>query len=324
MIAAMLRGLELPLELTELPDPQPNPLEVLIQLKAAALNKRDYWITKGKYPGLTFPLVPGSDGVGLLGDRHIIINPGLAWGDNPASFDPEFRILGMPDEGTFAEWIKVPQCNIYDKPSHLSWLEAAALPVCGVTAYRALFTRGKATFKDRMLITGIGGGVATMALLFGVALGMDVWVTSSADHKIDLGMRHGAAGGVNYSREEWSKELVDKAAGRFDLVIDGAGGADFANLVQVMNPGGRIVIYGGTRGLINGLSPQRIFWKQLDILGSTMGSPDDFKNMLDFVNRYEIRPIVSHVFPLSEINQAMEVIARGDQFGKICIAIPGE
>ena len=324
MIAAMLRGLESPLELTDIPVPLANKNEVLVRLKAAALNKRDYWITKGKYPGLTFPSIPGSDGVGLMGTKEVIINPGLDWGNRPEQFNPEFRIIGMPDYGTLSEWIKIPITNIYDKPAHLNWVEAAALPVCGVTAYRAMFTRGKATPMDKMLVTGIGGGVATFALLFGVALGMDVWVTSSVDKKIELAVQHGAKGGVNYSSTDWAKDLEGKAGGRFDLVIDGAGGNDFARLPHLMNPGGRVVIYGGTRGEINGLSPQRIFWKQIDILGSTMGSPEDFKNMLDLVNQYKIKPIISHVFTLQEINKAMDVLAKGEQFGKICIEIPGD
>lgn len=324
MIAAQLRGLEMPLEITELPTPQPGPDEVIVQLKAAALNKRDFWITKGKYPKLTFPIVPGSDGVGLIENREIIINPGLDWGNNPDRFDADFRILGMPEYGTFAESIVVPSSNIYDKPSHLSWTEAAALPVCGVTAYRAMFMRGRASSTDRMLITGVGGGVATLALLFGAAIGMEVWVTSSSEEKIALAMQHGAAGGVNYTNTDWDKTLEAKAAGRFDLVIDGAGGNDFSRIVNIMNPGGRMVIYGGTRGEINALSPQRIFWKQLDILGSSMGSPVDFTNMLDLVNRYRIKPIVSHVFPLRKINDALDVIAKGKQFGKICIEIPGD
>jgi len=323
MIAAMLPGLESPLTIEEIPVPALVPGEVLIQLKAAALNKRDYWITKGKYPRLTFPLVLGSDGVGLIGTREVIINPGLAWGDHPDRFNEEFRIIGMPEYGTLSEWISVPVANVYDKPSHLTWIEAAALPVCGVTAYRAMFTRGRATQKDRMLITGIGGGVATLSLLFGVAVGMEVWVTSSSDHKIELAKVNGARGGVSYLQKDWEKVLLEKA-GRFDLVIDGAGGDDFSRLAHLMNPGGRVVVYGGTRGEINGLSPQRIFWKQLDILGSTMGSPEDFRNMLNLVNQFSIKPIVSHVFSLRAINEAMAVIALGEQFGKICIEISGD
>ena len=175
-----------------------------------------------------------------------------------------------------------------------------------------------------MLITGIGGGVATMALLFGVAHGMEVWVTSSSDNKIDLAIQHGAVGGGNYTRPNWEKELAEKVNARFDIVIDGAGGAEFSRMVSLMSNRGRMVIYGGTRGNIDDLSPQRIFWKQLDILGSTMGSPWDFRDMLAFVNLHKIRPIISHVFPLLDANDAMAVIAGGEQFGKVCLDIPDE
>jgi len=322
MSSMILLGLDMPLEPAEITPTFPSEGEVFVRLRAAALNKRDYWITKGKYPGLSFPLVPGSDGAGEVNGREVIINPGLDWGSDPDYFSPDFRILGMPDHGTFSDIVKVPTINLYDKPNHLSWVEAAALPVCGVTAYRAMFTRGKAKAGEQMLITGIGGGVASMALLFGLAIGMDIWVTSSSDHKIDLAVQHGASGGANYTRNTWDQELANKLKGKFDLIIDGAGGNDFSKILPMMSPRGRMVMYGGTRGNINELSPQRIFWKQLDILGSTMGSPDDFSNMVDFVNTYKIKPIVSHTFQLSEVNDALAILAEGDQFGKVCIEIP--
>jgi zinc-binding alcohol dehydrogenase/oxidoreductase len=324
MIAAMLQGLDMPLTLAEMPVPVPGENEVLIRVKAAALNKRDYWITKGKYPGLVFPLVPGSDGVGLLEGKKVIINPGLAWGDLPQKFKPDFRILGMPDHGTLAEWVKVPSSQVYSMPDHLSWTEAAALPVCGVTAYRAMYYRAQVLPGERMLVTGIGGGVATMALLFGIASGMEVWVTSSSEDKIERAIHYGAKGGVLYSGAGWEKILETRAGGRFDVVIDGAGGEGFALLPQLMNPGGRIVVYGGTQGIVNGLSPQRIFWKQINILGTSMGSPADFQHMLAFVSQHRIKPIISHIFPLEQINEAMLIMARGEQFGKVCIEIPGD
>jgi zinc-binding alcohol dehydrogenase/oxidoreductase len=321
MKAMLLKGLDSPLESGQLPDPIANDGEVVVKVMAAALNKRDYWITKGKYPGLSFPLVPGSDGVGRVGNMDVIINPSLDWGDDARFAGGDFRILGMPEYGTLAEYVRIPESNLYDKPAHLNWTQAAAIPVCGVTAYRAMFTRGRAKKGERMLITGIGGGVASMALLFGVAAGLDVWVTSSGDHKIDLAIQYGASGGGNYSRPQWEKELMEKVNDKFDLVIDGAGGDDFARLLPMMNPAGRIVVYGGTRGIVDGFSPQRLFWKQLDILGTTMGSPQDFRNMLAFINEHKMVPIVSHVFPLEAINDAMAVIAKGDQFGKICITV---
>ncbi len=322
MSSMILFGNDSPLEVGDLVPSMPNEGEVFVLLKAAALNKRDYWITKGKYPGITYPLVLGSDGVGVIEGREVIINPSIAWGDDPEYFSDDFSILGLPYHGTFSDMVVVPEENIFDKPDHLSWVEAAALPVCGVTAYRAMMTRGRARSGQRMLITGIGGGVATMALLFGVAMDMEVWVTSSSDMKIEKAIKYGASGGANYSGSDWDKELVQQAGGRFDLVIDGAGGKDFSRMVHFMNPRGRIVVYGGTSGNIEGLSPQRIFWKQLDILGSTMGSPIDFKHMLDFVVQHKIKPIVSHVFPLEKANEAMDIIAKGEQFGKVCLEIP--
>lgn len=318
----ILSGHDRPLESGEILPSLPEEGEVFVRLHAAALNKRDYWITKGMYPGITYPLVLGSDGAGIVDGRDVIINPSIHWGDDPEYFATDFTILGLPAHGTFSDLVKVPEENLFDKPAHLSWVEAAALPVCGVTAYRAMFTRGRARSGERMLITGIGGGVATMALLFGVALEMEVWVTSSSDQKIARAIQYGAKGGVMYSAPDWEKELVSKAGGKFDLVIDGAGGKDFSKMTQFMSPRGRIVIYGGTSGNIEDLSPQRIFWKQLDILGSTMGSPEDFSRMIDFVAIHKIKPIVSHVFPLEKVNDAMEIIARNEQFGKVCLEIP--
>ena len=322
MNAMMLWNHGQPLSLAELSTTLPSIGDVYVRLKAAALNKRDYWITQGKYPGLVYPLVLGSDGAGIYDEREVILNPSLNWGDDNRHFGPGFRILGMPDNGTLAQVVKIPEINIYDKPSHLSLQEAAALPVAGVTAYRAMYTRGMAEAGQRMLVTGIGGGVATMALLFGVATGIETWVTSSSDEKITRAMTYGAKGGVKYTSENWEKELMNNAGGKFDLVIDGSGSPTFSKLLPLMNSSGRIIIYGGTAGNIDGLSPQRIFWKQLDILGTSMGSQDDFQKMVSMVNQYKIRPVVSHTFPLEQANEAIALIGRGDQFGKVCIDIP--
>jgi NADPH:quinone reductase-like Zn-dependent oxidoreductase len=320
MKGMMLWGLDQPLVAAEIAPTLPPVGDVFVKLKSAALNKRDYWITRGKYPGLVFPLIPGSDGAGYVNDREVVINPGFNWGDDPIHFGPGFKILGMPANGTLAEFTHVPEQNIYDKPVHLTWAEAAALPVAGVTAYRAIFTRGRAKSGERMLVTGIGGGVATMALLFGLAAGLEVWVSSSSDEKISKAMALGAKGGINYSGSKWNEELL-KTAGKFDLIIDGAGGAGFSTFPALMESAGRIVIYGGTVGPIPDLSPQRIFWKQLDVLGSTMGSPEDFANMLSFVIHHQIRPVISHTFPLDAVNDAIQVVAEGKQFGKVCIEI---
>ena len=322
MNAMMLWSLGQSLQIDDISLTLPSIGDVYVRLKAAALNKRDYWITQGKYPGLVFPMILGSDGAGTIGKREVFINPSINWGENNNHFGPGFKILGMPDNGTLAQSVKVPEVNLYDKPSHLSWVEAAALPVAGVTAYRAMFTRGRAMREERMLITGIGGGVATMALLYGVALGMETWVTSSSDEKIDQAIRYGAKGGINYTLDNWDKELAKRVEGKFDLVIDGSGSPSFSKIPALMNSSGRIVIYGGTGGIITELSPQRIFWKHLDILGSSMGSPDDFQHMTEIVNQYKIKPIISQVFPLEKANDAIALVGRGDQFGKVCLEIP--
>jgi NADPH:quinone reductase-like Zn-dependent oxidoreductase len=322
MNAMMLWSPGQSLEMVELTPTLASIGEVYVTVKAAALNKRDYWITQGKYPGLVYPIILGSDGAGIIEGREVLINPSTNWGENKNHFGPGFKIIGMPDNGTLAQLVKVPEVNLYDKPTHLSWTEAAALPVAGVTAYRAMITRGRAQSGERMLVIGIGGGVATMALLFGVSLGLEVWVTSSSDEKIRKAIQYGAKGGVNYTTENWDKDLASLIDEKFDLVIDGAGSPEFSKILPMMNVCGRMVIYGGTAGVINGLSPQRIFWKQLDILGSTMGSPDDFQQMVDLVNQYKIRPIISHVFPLDQANEAIALVGLGDQFGKVCLEIP--
>src|SRR4030095_6531556 len=321
MNAMVLWGVGEALQMADMPPTLPAIGDVYVQLKSAALNKRDYWITQGKYPGLVFPLVLGSDGAGMVGNREVIINPGMDWGNNNAHFGSGFKILGMPDNGTLAQYTKVPEENLYNKPAHLTWNEAAALPVAGVTAYRAMITRGNAKKGEKILITGIGGGVATMALLFGVALGVECWVTSSSNEKIDFAIKNGAKGGINYTAENWDKDLSTRIEGKFDLVLDGSGSPSFSKLLTMMNNSGRMVIYGGTAGSINDLSPQRIFWKHLDILGSSMGSPEDFHNMIQLVNQYKIRPIISHTFKLEDANDAIHLVGRGEQFGNVCIEI---
>lgn len=321
MNAMVLEGIREPLVQKEIPNPIQKDGYSIVRLAAAALNKRDYWITVGKYPGLKFPVVLGSDGSGWLHDEPVIIDPSLDWGSDPEYFQKSFRILGFPDQGTLAEYVAVPSGNIHKMPAHLSMREAAALPVCGVTAYRSIFTRGRAKPGERMLVTGAGGGVATLAIQFGVAHGLEVWVTSSSLDKIQLSKTLGANGGVLYTKPDWEKELQSSAGGGIDLVIDGAGGEGISRLVNIMNPRGRIIMYGGTVGMIDGLSPQRIFWKQLDIMGSTMGSPEDFSSMLSFVEKHSIVPVVGEVFQMNGVNEGIALLASGKQNGKVIIDI---
>jgi zinc-binding alcohol dehydrogenase/oxidoreductase len=302
----------------ELPDLEPAEGEVLVHIKAAALNRRDVWIMKGMYPGLKFPITPGSDGAGLCQGKEVIINPSIHWGDNPAIQGPKYEILGLPRNGTLATAVLVPEKQLYDKPVHLTWEEAAALPLAGLTAYRAVFSKAKVQAGERVLVTGIGGGVALFALQFALAAGAKVFVTSGSESKIDRARELGASGGVNYRNTDWL-EALRTLAGSFDVVIDGAGGEGLAGLLKRCNPGARVVIYGGTRGTVPELSPQLIFWKQLQILGTSMGTDAEFADMLDFVNEHQIRPVVDQVFHLSEGISAFDHLERSEQFGKVVL-----
>lgn len=326
MKAARLEKLNEPLRVAEVPAPEEVAGEVLVELHAAALNRRDVWIQAGQYARIALPLIPGSDGAGIVrsagewNGKEVILNPALNWGTNERYQSGAFEILGMPRPGTFAGSISVPVEQLAAKPTHLSWEEAAALPLAGLTAYRALFVRAGLRSGERVLITGAGGGVSAIAIAMAVAAGAEVWVTSSSEEKIAAAQALGARGGVNYKNENWMSEWK-KAAGAADVILDGTGGSSFAALAEVAAQGGRIAIYGGTRGNIEGLSPQRIFWKQLTICGSTMGSPADFQAMLAFVNEKKVKPPVDLVFPLDEAEAAMRRLEAAQQFGKIVLKI---
>jgi len=336
MQAAILEEINQPLVVKAAPIPEASVGEVIVRLKAAALNHRDVWAQKGRYPGMKLPCVLGSDGVGIVETigkgldrtmvgREVVINPGLFWGNDLRLQSKEFRILGLPDDGTFAQYIKIPASNVLPKPSTLTFEETAALPLAGLTAYRALFTRAQLQAGEKVLITGIGGGVALFALQFAVAAGAQVYVTSSSEAKINQAMTLGATGGVNYKEENWHKQLLEKVApgtkNVFDVIIDGAGGEGFMQLIELAALGGRIVLYGATRGPWKEILAPRVFFKQLAILGTTMGSAPEFEAMLRFVEEKRIKPVVDQSFPLIDVQQAMDRMAKGDQFGKIVLQI---
>lgn len=320
MKALQLQALHSLPQVVEVDKPEVAEGHVLVRIVAAALNHRDVYITQGLYPGIVLPVILGSDGVGYVGERRVLINPGLGWGDDKRVQSKDFKVLGMPDDGTLAEYVQVPEDKIYDVPPHLSDEQAAALPLGGVTAYRALVVKCAPRKGDRVLITGIGGGVALFALQYAVAIGCEVYVTSSSQAKIDRAIAMGAAGGALYTSDDWHKQ-IQKLSGGIDVAIDSAGGAGFARIPYICRPGARIAFYGGTRGKIDGLNPQVIFWRQISIMGSTMGSDRDFRDMLDFVGRHEIVPVVDEVFSLAEGGQAFEKMDKGGQFGKLVVRV---
>jgi zinc-binding alcohol dehydrogenase/oxidoreductase len=325
MKALVLAGKNEPLMFEDVPEPLATEGDtVLVKIKAAALNHRDVWIQKGQYAGIVYPIILGSDGAGILQGTtdEVIINAALHWGESAKGQGKNFKILGLPDNGTFAEYAKVPLENIVKKPKHLSFEQAAALPLAGVTAYRAVFTRANLKSGERVLISGIGGGVALFAMQFAIAAGCEVWVTSGDDTKIAKAIELGAKGGINYKNPTWAKDLLTQSSEPFDVIIDSSISEGFPEFVNLCNTGGRIVIYGATTlGTINNINPRPFFWKQLSLLGSTMGSPDDFSKMVKFVSKHKIVPVVDTVFALRDGNAAMKKMDEGKQFGKLVLSV---
>jgi NADPH:quinone reductase-like Zn-dependent oxidoreductase len=330
MKAIVLEAADKPLIFKEVEKPALNPGEVLVKIKAAALNRRDYWITVGKYAGIKYPSILGSDGAGIVAEagsaaeqqwigKEVIINPSHDWGNHPDYQSKEFKILGLPENGTFAEYIKVRAEYLYPKPHHLSWEQAAALPLVGLTAYRALFTKARATKEDKVLIIGVGGGTGTIALQLALAAGCQVFVTSGTGEKIERAKHLGAAAGVNYKSQDWAEQLQHLAGG-FDVIVDSALGDGFAKLLDICNPGARIVFFGGTAGNIPELNGRKIFWKQLQILGTTMGTADEFKAMVNFVNEHQLIPVIDEVFSLADAEKAVRKMENSTQFGKIVLS----
>jgi NADPH:quinone reductase-like Zn-dependent oxidoreductase len=323
------------LRIGDVPIPEPGPGQVRVRLRASALNRRDVWITLGQYPAIRLPCTTGSDGAGTVDKlgpaapadclgREVVIYPAYDWGDDPRFPDPTFRVLGMPDPGTFAEYLCVPASHVFAKPAHLNWEQAAALPLAGLTAWRALMTQGAAQAGETVLVTGIGGGVATLALKWAVALGARVFVTSGDEAKLAQARQMGAAGGVNYRAADWDKQLA-KMTGGVDVVIDGTGGPAFKGCFSVLKPAGRLVVYGATAGNPpTGLEMARLFFRQARIIGSTMGSPAEFAAMLRCVEAHRIEPVLDRVFAFDEAVAAHQRLLAAEQLGKIVLRHGGE
>ena len=331
MIAAVLEKINEKVIIKDVDLPELNQNEVLVRVSHAALNHRDVWIQKGQYAGIRTPIVLGSDGSGVVVksgseenahwiNQEVIINPGMNWGENARVQAKDYVILGTPDDGTFAEYVKVSVKLLYKKPSHLNFSQADALPLAGLTAYRATMIRANVKQGENVLITGIGGGVALFCMQFAIAAGCNVYVTSGDDHRIQKAIAMGAITGINYKNDDWEKQLKNKSGG-FDAIIDSSGGSTFAKLVDIAKPAARIVMYGATLGNFDSGVPAKIFWKQLDIMGSTMGSDHEFNEMVSYVNQNHIIPKVDCVYHLAQIQEAMNLLQSGKQFGKIVLQI---
>jgi zinc-binding alcohol dehydrogenase/oxidoreductase len=307
-----------------------EPGEVVVDLRAAALNRRDLRVIAGGWPGVEAPLVPGSDGAGVVrsvgsgvsgaaeGDEVLIL-PSLDWGDDPAVLGPRFRILGGPDDGTFAEQVRVPAANVFAKPARLSFEQAAALPLAGLTAWRALFTRGRLRSGETVLVQGAGAGTSTFAVQFARAAGARVFVTSGSAEKIAQAVSLGAEAGFDYNAEGWENELVERTGGGVDLVMDSAG--TWQASAASVRSGGRIVFFGATKAPTTEVDIRALYFKQVDLLGTMMGNAGDFRALLRACELQGWTPLVDSARPLAEAGAALSRMAASEQFGKLVLVV---
>lgn len=312
----------------DFPDPPVGPGEVKVALKSAGLNHRDLFIVQKRHRTEDPALVIGSDGAGIVaevgenvtrahvGDEVVII-PSLRWQKKSLAPPDDFDILGLPDNGTLAANIVVSEKQVAPKPGYLSWEEAGVLPLSALTGYRALFTRGGLRPQDTVFIPGIGGGVATYMLQMAKAVGSKVVVSSRSTEKLDNAKNLGADVVLD-NDQNWAETLGEKSA---DLVIESVGAATFNRSLALLKPGGTIVAFGASAGDEVSIDLRQFFYKQWNLHGSTMGSIEEFYEMLDLFNKYRIHPVIDRSFELQDGGEALKRLKTGTQFGKIAIRI---
>ena len=303
----------------EAPDPDPGPDEVVVRLRAASLNHLDLWVRKG-LPSVPKPRILGADGAGLLdsGER-VVINPGIDHGNG------RITVVGEHMDGTHAELVAVPRSNVYPIPGALSFEEAAAFPLVVETAYRMLVTKARLQPDEWVLLWGIGSGVATAALQIAKALGARAVVTSSSDEKLESARALGADAVVNHSSGDVVAAVKEATDGRgADVVVEHVGQATWERTLQAVGTEGRITVCGATTGPNPPAALHRIWWKQLTIFGSTMGTKEDFEGAYALIANGRAKPIVDRVFPLAETRAAHEYLEAGEQLGKVVLRIDPE
>jgi zinc-binding alcohol dehydrogenase/oxidoreductase len=300
----------------DVPDPIPGDGDVLIELRAASLNHLDLWIRKG-LPSVPKPRILGADGAGVVAgtDERVVINPGI-WSGG------KLHIVGETGDGTHAELIAVPRDFVHPIPGDLSFEEAAAFPLVFLTAYRMLVPRAHLQAGEWVLIWGIGGGVATAALAIAKALGAHAVVTSSSDAKLARARELGADATINHETDDVVTRVKEITGGGAHVVVDDVGEATWKRTLDAARHEGRIVVCGATTGPNPPAALHRVWWKQLSILGSSMGTPEDFKHVYDLIAAGKARPTVDRVFPLADARAAHERLETGAQLGKIVLSIP--
>jgi zinc-binding alcohol dehydrogenase/oxidoreductase len=314
------------LRVEEVADPVAGPGQVLVRLRAASLNHLDIWVRKG-LPSVPKPRILGADGAGVvealgagvdgpaIGER-VVVNPGLEHGDR-------ITVVGEHFDGTHAELIAIDAAQVFPLDDSLSFEVAAAFPLVYETAYRMLVTRAAARQGEWALIWGIGGGVATAAFEICRALGVRTIVTSGSEEKLATAREWGADVGVNHHEGDVVAAVKQATGKGVDFVVETVGDATWARSLAAVRPAGRVVVCGATSGPNPPAQLHRFWWKQLTVLGSSMGTRDDFLGAYDLVRTGRVRVHIDSVFPLSEIAAAHERLEAGDQLGKIVLAVPG-
>jgi len=326
-----LAGPEPRFDLVDLPDPVAGPGEVVVELVTAALNRRDWWIWRD--PSTAAPITLGSDGAGrvaavgadvrgiAVGDE-VVIDPALGWGDGEDAAAPGFDILGSPAPGTFAERVAVPAINVHPRPAALTWAESAAFPLAGLTAWRAVATCAGAAPGRRVLITGGGSGVSTFCIQIAGALGAEVFVTSGSDAKIARCVELGARQGFRYDDPEWPAQVRAATGGEgVHAVVDSFGGAGWAQALEALARGGVLVNYGDTGGDEATIPVAAIYWAWRSLVGTTMGSPREFRALCEHLATASWRPAIDSVHALGDIAAAARRLTEPDRFGKVVLQI---
>ncbi|MFT9850093.1 zinc-binding dehydrogenase [Aneurinibacillus sp. REN35] len=306
---------------------QPSVGEVRVKLKAVGLNHRDLFVLHRHKP-TDPPLVIGSDGAGVIdavgegvtnvrvGDE-VVINPSLGWETKSAAPPAGFEIIGLPDHGTFAEQITIPAANVEPKPAYLTWEEAGVFSLAALTAYRALFTRGGLTADQTVLIPGAGSGVATFLLQFAKAAGATVYVTSRSEDKCKSALALGADKAID-SAGNWDEQLSGE---KVHLVIESVGAATFTKSLDQLRPGGTVVTFGASAGDEIQIDIRKFFYGQYNLLGTTMGSAEEYREMIRFIEQHQIKPILDRMYPLQRFEEAFTRMDEAAQFGKIGFVI---
>jgi NADPH:quinone reductase-like Zn-dependent oxidoreductase len=303
------------LVLGERPEPDVAPGWVKVKVRAASVNHHDLWSLQGVgLPADRLPMILGCDASGVDPDgREVLVHSVISSGGYAdETMDPGRTLLSERYQGTFAEVVVVPQRNVLPKPEGLTFAEAACLPTAWLTAYRMLVTRSSLRPGDTVLIQGAGGGVATAAIMLACSMGLRVWVTSRDEGRmqraLDLGAHAAFASGARLPE-------------RVDAVLESVGAATWAHSLRALRPGGEIIVTGATSGANPPADLQRVFFKQLSVIGSTMGTREELQRLLALCVSTGLRPLIERESPMSEAADALADVARGEVFGKVVLTL---